>query len=123
MTFTWTGDLSTDLDTVRFHLGDTDENAAWLQDETITALLAREGSVNGAVIAGIRYILTQLSRPDFKADWLSVSNHKAAYEMWRRLLDEKLAEFNVGGIAGEAVHTYRADTLLDEAPVYPESEA
>ena len=83
MTFTWLGTLATDLDKVRFHLGDTSSDGYWLPDETITALVASEGSVGGAVIAGLKYILTQLSRPDFRADWLQVATPSA--QVWMLL--------------------------------------
>ncbi len=117
MTFTWLGTLATDLDKVRFHLGDTSSDGYWLPDETITALVASEGSVGGAVIAGLKYILTQLSRPDFRADWLQVSNAEArkGYEM---LLSEKRREFGVAAISATVTHMYRADSLATAEPDY-----
>lgn len=54
MGFTYIGDLSTDLDEIRFTIGDTVENdgvkpgtgsATNFSDEEITGLLTREGSV------------------------------------------------------------------------------
>ena len=117
MTFTWAGDLSTNLDLVRFHIGDTNEDAAWLTDETIGALITREGSVNAAVIACIRYIITQLSRPDFKADWLSVS-HEKAREGWEMLLREKRREFGITTLTASTTHVYRSDSLQEEEPDY-----
>lgn len=117
MTFTWLGTLATDLDKVRFHLGDTSSDGYWLPDETITALVASEGSVGGAVIAGLKYILTQLSRPDFRADWLQVSNAEArkGYEM---LLSEKRREFGAAAISATVTHVYRADSLATAEPDY-----
>lgn len=58
MTFTYLGDLSTDLDEVRFTVGDTVENsgvkpgtgsATNFTDEEINGLLTREGSVTRAI--------------------------------------------------------------------------
>jgi hypothetical protein len=117
MTFTWTGALNTDLELVRFHVGDTDAAGAWLSDETIEALLVTTGSVGGAVIASLQYILTQLSRPDFKADWLSVS-HAEARKGYEGLLAEKRREFGVSAITAGSTHTYRADSLATREPDY-----
>jgi len=109
MTFTYTGTLATDLDTVRFWIGDTDEASAWLSDETITALLASQGSVGGAVIAGIQYIIRKLSTPNFRADWLQVDNAtaRAGYE---KMLAEMRREFGLAAVTASAVHTYRFDS-------------
>lgn len=112
MTFTFAADLSTDLAIVRFHIGDTSEDGAYLADETINALLTSEGSVGGAVVASIRYILTQLSVPNFKKDWLSVDYEKArtGYEA---MLKQKASEFGISlGGSFETVTRpmYRADS-------------
>ncbi len=94
MTFTFDPALATDLALVRFNIGDTSEKGAYLADETIDALLTSEGSVGGAVIASIRYILTQLSTPNFKKDWLSV-DYKTAREGFETLLKDKAQEFDI----------------------------
>lgn len=119
MTFTFDTSLATDLALVRFHIGDTDTTAAWLTDETITALLTAKGSVGGAVVAGLQFIITQLSRPDFKADWLSVTNAEAR-KGYTALLAEKRREFGVAAITASATHVYRADSLATEEPDYSE---
>lgn len=108
MTFTFTSDLTGDVDYVRFHTGDTNEGEAFLSDELITSLVAQEGSTQGAVIAAIRYIIAQLSKPNFKADWLSL-DYKSAREGYQALLNEKLKEF--GRRIKQATHTpvYRKD--------------
>ncbi|MBW2647739.1 MAG: hypothetical protein JRE23_16505 [Deltaproteobacteria bacterium] len=94
MTFIFDNTLSTDLALVRFNIGDTSEEGAYLEDETITALLASEGSVGAAVIKSIRYILTQLAIPNFKEDWLSVDYAKAR-ESFEKLLKDKADEFDI----------------------------
>lgn len=119
MTFTFDTSLATDLALVRFHIGDTDTTAAWLTDETITALLTAKGSVGGAVVAGLQFIITQLSRPDFRADWLSVTNAEAR-KGYTALLAEKRREFGVAAITASATHVYRADSLATEEPDYSE---
>lgn len=94
MTFTFDTSLTDDGDLVRFHIGDTIEKGAYLADETITALLASEGTVGATVVACIRFIITQLSTPDFKKDWLSVS-HAEARQGFEKLLKDKAREFSI----------------------------
>ena len=111
-TFTFDNTLATDLALVRFHIGDTSSAGNYLWDETITALLASAGSVGGAVIASIRYIISQLSSPDFKLDWLSVSN-KEARAGFELLLNQKAQELGVslGATASSTINNaYRADS-------------
>ena len=116
MTFTFDAALATDLAKVRFHVGDTNENGAYLADETINALVTSEGSVGGAVVACIKYIITQLSSPDFKQDWLSVSN-KEAREGFEKLLKVKAQELGISlsGVTASATISlpYRAVSYQD----------
>jgi len=118
MAFTWVGDLSTDLDKVRFYIGDTDSSGYYLEDATITALL-NAGSVGSAVIAGILYIIRQLNKPDFKADWLQVTNAEAV-KGWERHLTAMRQEFGIPAIAASVVHVYRADSYATSEPDYSE---
>jgi hypothetical protein len=121
MTYTFDPSLSTDLALVRFHIGDTSEAGAYLQDETITALLASSGSVGGAVIASIKYIITQLSQPNFSLDWLSVdpASARAGYE---NLLKQKAQEFGISLSSVSAVASislpHRADSGENEGGLY-----
>ena len=111
-TFTFDNTLSTDLAKVRFHIGDTSSAGNYIWDETITALVASEGSVGGAVISSIRYIISQLSSPDFKLDWLSVSN-KEARAGFELLLQQKAQELGIslGGTSTVTIkNAYRADS-------------
>ena len=113
-TFTFDNTLATDLALVRFHVGDTSSSGNYLWDETITALLTSEGSVGGAVVASIRYILTQLSTPNFKKDWLSV-DYKTAREGFEALLKDKADEFEINLTRGISTsssisNVYRADS-------------
>jgi len=112
MAFTFDPSLSTELAQVRFHIGDTSEAGAYLQDATITALLASEGSVEGAVIASIRYILTQLSVPNFKKDWLSV-DYETARQGYEKMLKDKAREFGISlgsSWSSSVSNMYRADS-------------
>jgi hypothetical protein len=118
MTFTFDTSLATDLALVRFHVGDTNTDGHYLEDETITALLTLKGSVGGAVIACIKYIIAQLSQPDFRLDWLTVSNATALAGM-QSLLKSKAIELGVSPSGAVATSTislpYRADSYQDSA--------
>lgn len=126
MTFTFKLDLSTDLAKVRFHIGDTVTEGHYLVDETINALITSEGSVGGASIACLKYIITQLSSPDFKLDWLSVSNETARMG-FEKLLNTKAQEFGitVSGVTATAVIGLpsRADSFQDSDNVYDGADA
>ena len=123
MTFTFGSDLSDDLDFVRFKTGDTVQDESFLTDELITSLLATHDTKEEATIAAVKYIITRLSRPDFKADWLEVKN-TTARAGFEKMLAELKAEFGLdaytvdGGLSGENVKTYRADSTAIEAPDY-----
>ena len=114
MTFTYKENLPDDLAKVRFHIGDTSNEGHYLVDETINALIVSEGSVGATVVACLKYIITQLSSPDFKLDWMSVSNEKARAG-FENLLIIKAQEFGVSlsGLTTKAVIGLprRADSL------------
>ena len=121
MTFTYGGDLTDDVDFVRFKPGDTDSPRAYLTDEVIESLLATESSRQHAVLAAVGYIITQLSRPDFKADWLQVSNASArgAYEsLLKRLEREFGVKLSGASMRATAVNTYRGDSETVTEPNY-----
>ena len=121
MTFTFDPTLATDLSTVRFHIGDTNEAGHFLEDETITSLLTSTDLAH-AVISCIRYIITQLSQPDFKLDWMSVSNMKDARVGFEGLLKTKAQEFGISATGAVAVSSissaHRADSYENESGVY-----
>ena len=115
MAFTYDPALSTNVSLVRFHIGDTNENGAFLADETINYLVTTY-SVGEAIVRSIQYIITQLSQPDFKLDWLSVSN-KEARAGYEKLLKEKAQEFGIRLSKLTPTSTisqpYRADSYQD----------
>jgi|SRR3972149_3086080 len=121
MTITFDNTLSTNLALVRFHIGDIDPEGAYLQDETINALLVSEGSVGATVISCIRFIITQLSQPDFKLDWMSVSNAEAR-KGFQEMLKQKSQEFGISYTGAVAVSTislpHRADSKENVDNVY-----
>jgi hypothetical protein len=115
MTFTFDPTLSNDVSLVRFHVGDTNEDGAFLTDETINYLVTTY-SVGAAVVRSIQYIITQLSQPDFKLDWLSVSN-KEARMGYEKLLKEKAQELGIRlsklTPSSTISQPYRADSYQD----------
>lgn len=119
MAFSFDTALTSNLDKVRFHIGDTEETGYYLHDATITALLSSEGGVHGAVIAGILYIIAKLSQPNFTADWLTVDN-ASARKSFEALLKQKRREFGLPLITAQSAHVYRLDSLQTEAPDYDE---
>jgi len=111
MSYSFDASLSEDKDLVRFHIGDTSSAGYYLEDETIQYWVD-DGSVGSAVVACIKYIITQLSSPDFKQDWMSVSN-KEARAGFENLLKVKSQEFGIssGATATATISLpYRADS-------------
>jgi len=117
MTFTYTEDLTVERDFVRFHTGDTVEAQSFLSDEIITSMISVEGSKEAAVVAGLRFIVTKFSQPNFTADWLTVDN-KTAADSYRMMLREKQREFGVGSMTSGTKTVYREDSAQIEAPDY-----
>lgn len=117
MTFTYTEDLTDDVDFVRFHTGDVVSDESFLSDGIITSLVATTGSKEAAVIAAIRHIIARLSTPNFRADWLQVDN-EAARRGYETLLKEKQKELGFGALVSTGINTYRADSAQTEEPDY-----
>ncbi len=125
MAFTYTiSTTPTDLTLVRYHTGDTDDATAMWQDDEINMVLAVEGSVAAAVISLIKSAITKLARePDMQADWLKIDWRRSA-DNWKALLNEKKEEFGLGWtMTSEALHTWRPDSHLTEAPDYDDPYA
>jgi Fe-S-cluster formation regulator IscX/YfhJ len=99
MTFTYLGNLSTDLDTIRFRVQDTVENAgvkpnsANFTDEEINGLFAFEGDVNRTVAALYEALATA---------WANFIDTKVGSR------DEKLSQVadRYGKLAAEARDAY-----------------
>ena len=114
MTYSFDPTLDDDVSLVRFHVGDTDEDGYFLEDETIQYWVDA-GTTSSAVIACIRYILSQLSRPDFRLDWMTVSGMQEARKGYEALLMQKQAELGQVLITATSTitHPYRLDSLQD----------
>jgi hypothetical protein len=120
MTFTYSP-FTADKDRVRFHTGDTDSTRAWFTDEEITAIITEAGSWQSAVIACIQNIIARLSgEPDFRADWLQVSQANAL-KSFRALLKDKARELGVAlsPVRASVGYVYRADSNQSQEPTYP----
>jgi len=114
MTYSFDASLGTDVSLVRFHVGDTNVEGYYLEDETIQYFVTA-GSVGSAVIACIKYIISQLSKPDFRLDWMAVSNMEAARKGFENLLAQKVAEFGLPLYTASSTisQPYRADSKQD----------
>jgi len=112
--FNFDSSLTDNVSLVRFHIGDTDEDGYFVDDETIDYWLT-QGTVGSAVIACIKYILSQLARPDFRLDWMSVSGMASAKKGYEDLLFRKETEFGLRSVIPTSTITspYRADSLQD----------
>lgn len=120
MTYEFDPSLADDVSLVRFHIGDTNEAGCYLQDETIQYWVDQTNSIGEASVMCIKYIITQLSSPNFNLDWMSVSNAeaRAGYE---QMLKEKRIEFGLpSAIAVSTIsHPHRADNYeQDENGLY-----
>jgi cysteine synthase len=117
--FDFDSTLSTDLAKVRFEIGDTNEDGHYLEDETINYFLANY-SVGQAVVSCIDHIITQLSVPDFKLDWMSVSNAEArkAFENMLKLKQQKYGITSGAVMTSSIAHAHRADSFENEDGVY-----
>lgn len=115
MTFTFDPSLSDDLSLTRFHIGDTSSDGHYLEDETIEYFVDTYDLAT-AVIRSIQYIITQLSQPNFRLDWLTVSNEQAR-DGYEKLLKQKALEFGISltGVTASSTISlpYRADSYQD----------
>lgn len=75
MTWSYTGDpSSSDKDTVRFLIGDTDTSSEQLSDEEIAYLITEHGSAQAAAIAGCEALQAKYARQaDQKTGDISIS--------------------------------------------------
>lgn len=125
MTFTFDPTLASDRDKVRFHIGDTTSEGAYIEDETIDYFVTSY-DVNTAVIQCIKHIITQLSVPDFNLDWMGVKNTAAARAGYEKLLIQKAQEFGISltGAVPSATITYphRADSFENNDGAYTDPD-
>lgn len=117
MTFTFDNTLSTNLALVRFEIGDTNEKGHYLEDETITYFLTNN-SVGQAVVSSLEYIITQLSTPDFRLDWMSVTNGQARAS-FENMLKMKRQKYGISTVTAASTisHAHRADSYEKLATV------
>ena len=114
MTYSFDASLADDVSLVRFHIGDNSVDGYYLEDETIQYFVTA-GSVGSAVIACIKYIISQLSKPDFRLDWMAVSSMADARKGYEDLLAKKVIEFGLPLYTASSTisQPYRADSKQD----------
>jgi hypothetical protein len=108
--FTFDNTLSTDLAKVRFEIGDVNYEGHYLEDETINYFLTT--SIGQAVVSCLDHIITQLSIPDFKLDWMSVSNAEArkAFENMLKMKSQKYGISSGVSMKSAVSFPHRADS-------------
>lgn len=111
MTYTFDPDLSDDVSLVRFHIGDNNSEGHYLEDETIQYFVT-SSDVGHAVVAGLKYIIQQLSMPGFSVGWMNVSNAdaRAGYE---KMLLMKAQEFGLSATGAMMGVSIRAPSRAD----------
>jgi hypothetical protein len=120
MSFTYDPREPDDVTRVRFYTGQTVEDESLLSDEDIGfALSENSNGVGAAVVMCFGLIIRKLSKPDFKADWLQVSND-VAIKSYRAELAAARVTFSIPAPAVTATirHAYRKDSHLTEEPTY-----
>ncbi|MCU0464058.1 MAG: hypothetical protein MUF38_05775 [Anaerolineae bacterium] len=118
MTFTYApSDGFTDLERVRFWIGDTVSTKAKFSDEEITALINETDSWQAAAVGLLRGLVARMSADsDFKADWLEVKTSQAIPQL-RTLIKELESQWGLGAydpanapvVDSGAVYPYRSD--------------
>jgi hypothetical protein len=119
MTFTYLGTLATDLDKVRFYLGDTSSvsgagvkpGGGNFTDEELSGLLAVEGSVGRAVAGGFETLAGLFARQvDFTLGPRREALSQAA-ERYGKLADSWRKKYGSGGSAARvgSRHVTRVD--------------
>ena len=97
MTQVFDNTIATEKDWVRFQIGDTNSDGMYIDDETINYFIDLN-SKEQAVIDSLKYIITQLSAPNTKIDWLTVS-YQDAREGYEKMLADKKKELGINSIS------------------------
>lgn len=124
MAFTYNASLTNDLSIVRFRIGDNKSDGYYLDDTEIQYWIDNTDSLGVAMVRCCQYILTQLSQPNFRLDWLTVSNDEArkGYESLMKQIaqQEGVSLSGLSGIATVALpsraDSYQSDNTYDGAP-------
>lgn len=121
MAFTYQGDLSTDLDKVRFHIGDTDSTAVLFTDAEITGALAIYTTVlnTAAALADAqaakyaRRVTTSIDGASLNYSDLAKQFHALAVRLRSQAVtadDAGIGTPFVGGVSIDAMDTQREDS-------------
>lgn len=117
MAFTYSDPSNSNLEEVRFLIGDTDSTDQQFQDAEITYLLTSEGSVTAAAVAAVRALIAKYARKVNKSVGdlrLSYSDRTAHYKDLLKTLQArqglKTAAPIAGGISKARKETVEQDT-------------
>lgn len=104
--WSYRGDLSMDLDWIRFTIGDTDPDDAFMTDAEIESLLDLKGSKEQAALSCMEYILVLLIKDsgNYKIGSTSV-NTSDRYNGYKALYDEFSAKLSAGDMLPQVINT------------------
>jgi hypothetical protein len=122
MTWSYSGDPSgSNLDSVRFKIGDTDTNDQLLSDEEISYLITNEGNVLSAAIQACYSIAAKFSRQADKGVGALRINASQKAKAYRTLAKELETQKNVVCLpfSGGAVTDNLEDLQDDTSAVQP----
>ena len=104
--WSYTGDLSKDLDWIRFTIGDTDPDEAFMTDIEITSLLSLKGSKEQAALSCMEHILMLIIKDsvNYKIGSTSV-NTSDRYIGYKALYDEFSAKLTAGDLLPQVEDT------------------
>lgn len=114
MTFTYSPASPDDTTRVRFHIGDTVEDAALLTDEDIAFAISEAGGWKPAVIWCIDFIIQRMAQDDgVSIDWMEMDKADAM-KHYEKLKASKRSQLGLaggvsGGVSGSVRHVSRYD--------------
>lgn len=126
MTFTYSGDpAASDLDNLRFTVGDTISTDVLLTDEELNSILVTNTSVKSAAVVAVRRILAIMSRQVTKAVGdlrLNLSDRMKHYKQLLGELQYSLTLSQGGPVAGGISRSRKQTVEEDTDRVIPDAE-
>lgn len=126
MAFTYSGDpADSDLDNLRFTIGDTDSGNFFLQDAELNFLLTQRTSVKGAAVEAVRRIIALVAKQVTKSVGdlrINLSDRLKNYKILLKELQSSLALGVAGPIAGGISRARKQTVDKDTDRVIPDFE-
>lgn len=126
MAFTYGGDpANSDLEALRFSIGDTDSTDQQFQDAELNHLLTAKGSVPGAAVEAVRRLIAKYARQVNKAVGdlkVSYSDRVKGYQILLKEKQRELALSNCSPVAGGISKARKLTVEQDSDRVHPSFE-